>query len=91
MMLLLSILTIKNGCRYYGQKQQWGLVFLHVLVMRREVNEFSYSMINFYLNSLMSIGMIRKKAVSDESRVIRDSDSSEKGIIHIAICLHFNN
>ena len=37
----------------------------------------------------MSIGMTRKKAVS-EFQVIRDSDSSEKGIIiHIAICSAF--
>ena len=49
-------------------------------------------MFNFYLNSLMSIGMTRKKAVS-ESQVIRDSDSSQKGVLDILqrSVKHFNN
>ena len=59
-------------------------MFQHVLVMRRDVNKFNYGSLNFHFCFFTSIGKTRKKAVS-ESKVIRDSDSSQKGILDIII------
>ena len=57
--------------------------------MRRDVNEFNYGKFNFhFIFFLTSKGVTRKKAVS-ESRVIRDSDSSQKGILDIIIATIF--